>query len=158
MVELTFFPDALLLNSLISVNYHPYAVLKPIEPGPRICASIRVRVSTLAVLFIKLVKAFVLATIEPSVDTEAVHNATIELSVEISPVLPLESSVSIHFIVFPNPLIARSICPIINSLSLFDSSLKVSDIITSIAPYFYSSTLLFLSLSKIKSLFNCCRF
>ena len=93
-------------------------------------------------LLIVAIIPFITTAIEPGVCSKSVHHSTLEGSLELATVGPLERSLTAHLIVSPLANISTTICPEVAPLSGFHSADEVAMIIASIAPDFDSSAVL----------------
>ena len=113
-------------------------------PVSSVFASVRVSVGTLSMLFVKSVISFILAAVLPNVVSISVHYTVLKHAFKISPIRPLKCTKSTHLVIYPLSRIFTSICPEVNTFTLFDSFLEIAMIVATITPYFDSFAILFL--------------
>mmetsp|Transcript_31300 Transcript_31300/g.38721 ORF Transcript_31300/g.38721 Transcript_31300/m.38721 type:complete len:295 (-) Transcript_31300:319-1203(-) len=135
-------PDTLLFVGALCADDAANAVLHAIDPLSAILAPIRVGVRPLSMLFVKSVIAFVLAAILPDVVAVAVHDATLEATLEVAPVGPLEAASAAHLVVRPMPRILGAVCPKVHTFALLDTVLEVAVVVAAVGPHFDSFTIL----------------
>ena len=85
-------------------------------------------------LFVESVMACIHPTILPHIVAKAMHNSILEGALEVSTIGPLEAAIAAHFVIQPQASILGAICPEVDALTLLDAILKVSVIVTPIAP------------------------
>ena len=98
---------------------------------------------------VKLIFAFVLATILPDVVAEAMHHTILERTLKVATVSPFEASVTTHFILGPLTSVLTAVCPEINTFSFFDSISEIAVIVAAIAPYLDAFSILFVNSSGV---------
>ena len=142
MLEFAKGPDALPLIGRLRVNDTANAMLHSVFPLAPVLASIRVGVHALTMLLIESIVTFVPAPVLPDIVAIAVHDASLELPLEVATISPLEATVSTHFVVLPRPRILRPVGPEVCALAFFDATEEIAVVVAAIAPHFDSFSIL----------------
>ena len=98
-------------------------------------------------LLVKSVISLVFSAILPDIVAIAVHDSTLELTLEVSPVSPLEATMATHFVICPSARILTAIGPKVASFSFFDATEKVSVVVTTITPHLNALSILLVLLT-----------
>ena len=116
-------------------------MLFAVSPIASVNATVCPIVSTVAVLLVLLVLAFVTLAIWPGVPSIAVHDASFPLAYVYTTILPLVAAMPADLVVRPLAEIAGSVRPKVCALTLFDSLLIVSEEGCSSRPCFLTPTM-----------------
>ena len=128
---------------LLGVNNHAEAMLHTIYPLAAVLAAIRVCVCSLAMLFVKLIVAFIFTSILPDIAAESMHDSVLERALKVSTIGPLETPIAAHLVIRPDACVLAAIGPEVYTFTLFDSVLEETVIVASITPYFDAFAILF---------------
>jgi len=109
-------------------------VLHAVFPLASIFASIRVYVGSITVLFVVLILTFIATSVLPDVESIAMHDAFLEVSLKIATIRPGKATVARHLVVRPGTTVSASIVPEVASLALFDAHAEVTMIVAAVAP------------------------
>ena len=93
-------------------------------------------------LFIELVKPFVLSAVLPHIYPISMHDTFLKLSLKKSTVAPLEAPLATHLIVDPHSCEFAPISPKVDTLALLDSVLKITVVVAAVAPHLHTSAIL----------------
>jgi len=121
-------------------------VLQTIDPLAFILATVGVGVGAFTMLFVESVVSFVFSAVLPHVDAISVHDATLEVTFELTSVGPLERPVAAHLVVFPCSTVLGPISPVVHAVALLDTLCKVAVVVAAIAPHLDTHTILLLIL------------
>ena len=92
-------PNSLLLVLVFCADYAPNTMLHAVDPLTAILASVRISVSSLTVLLIVPVIAFITSAVLPHIVTKAMHHARLEAALEVATISPLEATFAIHLVI-----------------------------------------------------------
>ena len=98
-------------------------------------------------LLVKSVISFVFAAILPHIVAIAMHNTTLELTLEVSPIGPLETTMATHLVISPSARILASVSPKVASFAFFNAAEEVSVVVASITPHLNSLSILLVLLA-----------
>ena len=85
-------------------------------------------------LLIISVVAFIFSAVLPHIVTKAMHNAVLELALEVAAIGPLEATLSAHLIGQPVSSVLTAIGPEVAAFTFFDSMVKITMIVAAITP------------------------
>ena len=128
---------------LLGVNNHAEAMLHTIYPLAAVLAAIRVCVCSLAMLFVKLIVAFIFTSILPDIAAKSMHDSVLKGALKVSTIGPLETPIAAHLVIRPDACVLAAIGPEVYTFTLFDSVLEETVIVASITPYFDAFAILF---------------
>ena len=98
-------------------------------------------------LLVKSVISFVFTAILPYIVAIAMHDSTLELTLEVSSISPLETTMATHLIICPSAGVLAAVGPKVASFAFLDATEEVSVVIATITPHFNALSILLVLLA-----------
>ena len=98
-------------------------------------------------LLVKSVIPFVFTAVLPDIVAIAVHDSTLELTLEVTSIGPLETTMATHLIISPSARVLAAVGPKVASFAFLDATEEVSVVIATITPNFNALSILLVLLA-----------
>ena len=98
-------------------------------------------------LLVKSVIPFVFPTVLPDIVTVAMHDSTLELTLEVTSIGPLETTMATHLIISPSACVLAAVGPKVASFAFLDAAKEVSMVVATITPHLNAFSILLVLLA-----------
>ena len=98
-------------------------------------------------LLVKSVIPFVFPAVLPDIVTVAMHDSTLELTLEVTSIGPLETTMATHLIISPSACVLAAVGPKVASFAFLDAAKEVSMVVATITPHLNAFSILLVLLA-----------